>query len=93
MEEGINKFQKQPPVVFLIFQSLQIPQTSHENPCVRVSVLIVSGLSLHYIKKETLAQAFSCAFPKFLRTLFYFFYGTPPATASGVRGNIFQRRV
>ena len=40
----------------------KISQNSQENACARVSFLTKLLASLHFIKKDTLAQVFSCEF-------------------------------
>ena len=49
-------------------------QNSQENPCARVSFYC------NFIKKETMAQVFSCEFCKIFKNTF--FYRTPPVAAS-----------
>ena len=50
---------------------LEISQNSQEDTCARVSFLInLQAPACNLIKKETLAEVFSCKFPKFLRTTF-----------------------
>ena len=41
---------------------LEIPQNSQKNTCARVSFLIKLQEACNFIKKETLAQGFSCEF-------------------------------
>ena len=41
---------------------LQISQNSQENTCARVSFLIKLQAEGNFMKKETLAQKFSCEF-------------------------------
>ena len=53
---------------------LEISQNSQENTCARVSFLIKMQ-AYNFIKKETLAQAFSCESSKFKKHLFL--YNTP----------------
>ena len=48
---------------------LEILQNSHENTCVRVSLLI-NLQAYNFIKKETLTQVFPVNFAKFLITPF-----------------------
>ena len=49
----------------------KISQNSQVNSCARVSFLIkLQASAFNFIKKETLAQVFSCDFSKFLRTPF-----------------------
>ena len=66
---------------------LKISRNSQKNNCARVSFLIkFTGLrptTYNFIKKETLAQVFSCEFAKFLRTPF--FNRTHPVVASEKR--------
>ena len=57
---------------------LEISQNSQENTCVRVSFL--KKLQA-FIKKETLAQVFSCEFCKISKNTFS--HRTPPVAASG----------
>ena len=72
---------------------LEILQDSQENTCARFSFLIklqVSGLQLYqkrdnFIKKEILAQVFSCEFCEISKNIF--FYRTPPVAASRVSKN------
>ena len=47
---------------------LEISQNSQENTCARVSFLIKA---CNFIKKETLAQVFSCEFCKFSKNTFF----------------------
>ena len=50
---------------------LKIPQNSQENTCARVSYLIkLQASSCNFIKKETLAQVFSCQFCEISRNTF-----------------------
>ena len=58
---------------------LEILQNSQENTCARVSFLI-KLLACNFIKKETLAQVFSCEFWEISKTTF--FRRTPPVAAS-----------
>ena len=60
---------------------LEISQNSKENTCARVFFLI----KLHFIKKETLAQVFSCEFCEVSKKSFL--HRTPPVAASVVRRN------
>ena len=57
---------------------LEISQNSQENTSARVSYLQVSACN--FIKKETLAQVFSCEFWEISKDIF--FYRTPPVAAS-----------
>ena len=61
---------------------LEISQNSKENTCARVSFLITLQASptSNFIKKETLAQVFSCKFCKISKNIFC--YRTPPVAAS-----------
>ena len=43
-------------------------QNSQENTCARVSFLI--GVACNFIKKETLAQVFSCEFCEIFKNIF-----------------------
>ena len=52
---------------------LEISQNSQENTCAKVSFL-------NFIKKETLAQVFSCEFREISKNIFS--YRTPPVAAS-----------
>ena len=55
---------------------LEIPKNSQENTCAK------SPEAYNYIKKETLAQVFSCEFSEVsMNTIFH---RTPPMAASGV---------
>ena len=60
---------------------LEISQNSQENTCARVSFLIKLQVSVcNSIKKETLAQVFSCEFYGISKNTFS--YRTPPVAAS-----------
>ena len=60
---------------------LKIPQNSQENTCARDSFLIkLQALACNFIKKETLAQVFSCEFCEISKNTF--FYRKPPVAAS-----------
>ena len=51
---------------------LEISQSSQENTCTRVSFLIkLQALGCNFIKKETLAQAFSCEFCEISKNTFF----------------------
>ena len=58
---------------------LEISQNSQENTCARVSLLIKLQAS-NFIKKETLAQVFSCEFCESYKNTF--FHRTPLVSAS-----------
>ena len=65
--------QKQPPEVFL-----EISQNSHENTCasqslflIKLQALRLSCRSATLLKKETLAQFFSCEFCKISKNTFF----------------------
>ena len=56
-------------------------QNSQENTCARVSLLKkLQTWNRNFIKKETLAQVFSCEFCKISKKTS--FYKTPPVAAS-----------
>ena len=57
----------------------EISQNSHENTCAGVSFLIKLEVR-NFIKKETVAQVFSCEFCEVSKK--NFFYRTPPVDAS-----------
>ena len=60
---------------------LEISQNSKENTCARVSLLInLQAEACNFIKKETLAQVFSCEFFEISKNTFS--YVTPPVAAS-----------
>ena len=60
---------------------LEISQNSQENTCARVSFLIKLQVSAcNFIKKETLAQVFSCEFCEISKNIFS--YRTPLVAAS-----------
>ena len=60
---------------------LEISQNSQENTCARASFLIKLQAACNFVKKEALAQVFSCEFCKISKHAF--FYRTPPVAASG----------
>ena len=65
-------------------KKLKILQNSHESTCVSLFFNKVAGLrpqACNFIKKETLAQVFSCKFCEILKNTF--FQVTPPL--AGVR--------
>ena len=70
----LNK-QKQPPEVFMKTVFLEVSHNSQENTCARVSFLSLRTQSLpqgcSFIKKETLAQAFSCEYCKISKNTFF----------------------
>ena len=60
---------------------LEISQNSREITCTRVPFLIKLQASVcNFIKKETLAPVFSCAFCEISKNIL--FYRTPPVAAS-----------
>ena len=60
---------------------LEISQNSQENTCDRVSFLIkLQASASNFIKKETLAQVFSCEFCEISKNTF--FHRTPLVAAS-----------
>ena len=60
---------------------LEISQNSQENTCARVSFLRkLQTEACNFIKRETLAQVFSCEFYKISKNTFS--YRTPPVAAS-----------
>ena len=61
--------QKQPLDVFIKIDVLKILQNSQENTCARVSFLIKLQ-ACNFIKKETLAQVFSCEFCEIFKNTF-----------------------
>ena len=69
--------QKQSAKGILVF--LEISQNSQENTCARVSFLI--KLQANFIKKEILAQVFSCEIREISNNTFS--YRIPPVAASG----------
>ena len=59
----------------------EISQNSQENSCAKVSFLIkLHALACNFIKKETLAQVFSCEFSEISKNTFC--YRTPLVAAS-----------
>ena len=69
-----KKKQKQPPCVLCKKAFLEISQMSQENTCARVSFLI------NFIKKETLAQVFSCEIFEISKNTFFTEYLRPTAS-------------
>ena len=60
---------------------LEISQNSQENNCAKVSFLInLQASACNFIKKETLAEVFSCEFCEISKSTF--FYKTPPVAAA-----------
>ena len=69
---------------------LKILQNSQENTCARISFFNkVAGVTSNFIKKETLAQVFSCEFWEISKNIFFTEHLW--ATASGYGQNIFSR--
>ena len=68
------------PDVFCKKVFLEFSQNSQENTCARVSFQIKLQASGNFIKKETLAQVFSCEFCEISKNTFS--YRTPPVAAS-----------
>ena len=52
---------------------LELSQNSQKNICARVSFLIIrlQASTYNFIKKETLAQVFSCEFDKMSKNIFF----------------------
>ena len=68
---------------------LEISRNSQENTCTRVSFLIKSQAeACNFIKKQTLAQVFSCEFCKISKNTFY--YRTPFVAASAFIKHMFN---
>ena len=63
---------------------LKISQNSQQNACARVSFLI----NLIFIKKDTLAEVFSCEFCEIFKNTF--FYRKPPVAASATPMKMFS---
>ena len=72
---------------------LEISQNSQENSCIRVSFLIkLQAEACNFIKKETLAQVFSCEFCEISKNTFS--HRTPLVAASvDSMNNIFRKTV
>ena len=71
---------------------LEILQNSQQNTCARVSFLITLQAEVcNFIKKETLAQVFSCEFCKISKTTFS--HRTPPMAASADNINFFDSQL
>ena len=72
---------------------LEISQNSRENTCTRDSSFIKLQAACSFIKKEPLAQVFSCQFWEISGNSF--FYRTPPVAASeqSCAGNMIWRQV
>ena len=69
---------------------LEISQNSQENTCARDFLLIkLQAKACNFIKKESLAQVFSCEFYKISRNTFS--YRTPPVAASDNRNVSYAR--
>ena len=63
---------------------LEMSQNSQKNTCARVSFLIKLLASCNFIKKETLAQVFSCEFCGVSKHTFFQFLRTPLVAASAL---------
>ena len=61
-------------------KKVEISQYSQENIYARVSFLIKFQVACNFIKKETLAQVFSCEFYEISKNTF--FYRTPLVAVS-----------
>ena len=63
---------------------LETSQNSRESTCARATFLIkLQSQACNFIKKETLAQVFSCEFCEISKNTF--FYKTRPVAASGFK--------
>ena len=81
-KERINR--SSPAEVFCKKVFLKILQNSKENNCARTSFLIkLQAEAWNFIKKETLAQMFSCEFCEISKKTFS--YRTPPVAASRIK--------
>ena len=70
-----------PCIVFVQRAVQEISQNSQENTCGRVWFFIkLQGSAWNFIKRETLAQMFSCEFCEISKNTFC--YRTPPVAAS-----------
>ena len=70
-----------PCIVFVQRTVQEISQNSQENTCGRVWFFIkLQGSAWNFIKRETLAQMFSCEFCEISKNTFC--YRTPPVAAS-----------
>ena len=58
---------------------VEFSQNSQENTCARVSLIKLQAEASNFIKKETLAQVFSCEFSEISKKNFY---RTPLVAAS-----------
>ena len=63
---------------------LEISQNSQENTCARVSFLIKLQAACNFIKKETLAQVFSCEFCEISKKTFFTEHLWVTASCSGI---------
>ena len=81
--------QKPSPGAVLTKVFLQISQNSQENTCARASFLIkLQASNCSFIKKEALAQVFSCEFYEIFKKTF--FLQIPPVAASAHEIIFFQ---
>ena len=67
---GFPSYRSSRPVVFCKMVFLKISQNSHEKTYARVSFLIKLQ-ACNFIKKETLAQMFSCEFCEVVKNTFF----------------------
>ena len=78
--------QKQPPEVLYKKVFLKISQFSQKNTCITVSYLIFQlPQARNFIKKETLAEVFSCEYFEILKSIFF----TGDWVAASVCGGVF----
>ena len=70
---------------------LEISQNSQESTCDRVSYLI-KFQACNFIKKETLAQAFSCEFCEIFKNTFLHIAPLVAASARNTKSGILEKR-
>ena len=81
---------KQSPGVALKKKAfLEILENSQDNTCARASLLIKLQDSAGFIKKEILAQVYSCEFCETFKNMFC--YRKPPVAASVLRILVFAK--
>ena len=73
MEKSLKSFfyQKQPPAVFSQ-KRCSFPKFTGKHLCWSLFLNKVAGWGLHFIKKETPTQAFSCEFCEILKNTFFY---------------------
>ena len=73
---------------------LNISQNWRENTCARVSILIrLQAIACNFIKKETLAEVFSCEFWEIIKNIFFTEHLGTTTSVFHKSSNIYPRQI